>query len=616
MNIEELKDAIKSQPISLVISPYISLSKKGQNFWGVCPFHNDSKPSLSVSDQKGLYKCFACGAAGDHITFVQKFNNQDFKEAIIEIGNNLGLDTTTVFQPKSQDPKKAMAYRILTAAAKLYYRFANQDRPSEYVHFLKNRKLMSDTVQKFQIGFAPKNNMLLHYLKEQVPPDELKFALKVAEEISIIRPDQKTQGAHYDTFRDRIMFPIWNQYGQVVGFSSRAVHDYQKAKYMNSSESTAFHKADILFGLNFAKKAIREKDRVILVEGHMDMIALDQYQFSETVALQGLAISEHMLKKLIDMTKNLYLALDNDTAGFNAAAKINLALLKKGIIAKAVDLSPYKDADELLSAEGSEAFARRLEQAPSFVDYQLDQKLNEGIPEDSDTKIQLLEWVFESLAPLGEKLYATERVINFAKRIGLHSRPEDFLQNYKDYLSGKPKEKQVELPPRATPEAPKPKPNLAPIEEQRPLSKFEKKVLIEIVRHPECVQRPEIRELLDFVHDIRIKQVFNWLQNIIFEIEDTEYESVLKAYISRDELEIEVRECIAEAFFHYQYIKMDERKLSDHISGMVVKLKRERLKEEETVLRKLLSAANTDLEKEEILRKIQNIRRDLLQTTI
>ncbi|MFT6633898.1 MAG: DNA primase, partial [Bacteriovoracaceae bacterium] len=211
-SIDEAKEIIKSTPISSIISYYHPISKKGGNYEGICPFHGDSHPSLKINDSKGIYKCFACGAAGDSIKFVQDKLNVDFVQAIKEIAENIGISIEET-KLKNKNPKFDMALRVLQVASKLYKKIANENDPKPFKEFLTKRGLNEDSTTDFQIGYAPGNNALTKYLNSIQGPDK-DMAIAVAKDIGLIR-DNKRGSGHYDFYRDRVMFPLWDHSAKV-----------------------------------------------------------------------------------------------------------------------------------------------------------------------------------------------------------------------------------------------------------------------------------------------------------------------------------------------------------------------------------------------------------------
>ena len=389
-SIEEAKDIIKSTDISTVINYYHPISKRGGNYEGICPFHGDTQPSLKINDSKGIYKCFACGAAGDAIKFVQDKLNVDFIESVKDIAANLGIN---IDEQKKKNPKYEMALRVLQVSAKLYKKIATDKSPSLFTDFKKNRNLNEESISNFQIGYAPGNNGLISYLNS-IPGKDKDFALQVAKDLGLIRDNRHGKG-QYDFYRDRVMFPIWDHSGKVRGFSSRAVKPEQKPKYLNSGESFIFDKGNILYGFNLAKKHIRESDSVVIVEGNMDVITLHQYGFKNSVATMGVALSQSSVRLLSNMTKNIFLAMDSDPAGLKAMNKINENFLELGIMPKYIDFSPEKDPDEFLNKFGRLDLTKRIDSAPTFVDFMIDSIIPTPIPENTDKKLEVLNKIFE-----------------------------------------------------------------------------------------------------------------------------------------------------------------------------------------------------------------------------
>lgn len=345
MSLDELKIRIKDIPISQIIGMYINVVKKGTQFTAICPFHDDHNPSLSINDSKGLFMCFVDSTGGDAITFVQKYKNLDYISTLKDICEKLAWNFSDYEDKKEQSPKFKTAEKILLRASQLYRKTIQEPSPAEYKDFLNSRNIKKEIAEKFAIGFAPKNGILLNYLSSIKNEKEKEFALNISKQIHLIRTSQNTNES-FDSFRERIMFPIWNQNGKVVGFGGRQTKDFQKGKYINSQESFFFNKKNILYGLNLSKQSIRQKNFVILVEGYMDLIALHQFQFENSVAVMGVGLSAYCLNSLSTITKNIYMALDSDNAGFEAMKRINTLCMQENITPKLINLAPHKDPDD------------------------------------------------------------------------------------------------------------------------------------------------------------------------------------------------------------------------------------------------------------------------------
>jgi DNA primase len=612
-----LKDRIKETPISLVISHYITLNKRGANLEAICPFHSDTKPSLKINDAKGMYKCFACGAGGDAITFVKEYKRLEFVDALREISGLLGLHFEEQ-KEKKKNPKVEMAFRVLNASAKLYKKVAAQNPPL-YVEFLQKRKLEAETVEKWEIGYAPGRNVLFHYL-DTIPGADGDFARSVAKEIGMIKYNED-RNSHYDFFRDRVMFSIHDHSGQIRGYSARTVLQDQPAKYINSAESFAFDKGSILFGYYFGKNAIREKDHVIVVEGNIDVIMMHQYGFQQTVGTMGTALSDQSVRLLSNMTKNIYLALDTDMAGIKAMQRINADFMRAGVLPKFLSFEPHKDPDEFLIKEGRLALIERIEKAPIYLDVQIQNLYKEKIPDSTDQKINLLRKVEELVSPLKENLSATERVVNAAKTLGMKSDASAILENYKDFLS---RQKEKPSPVQERPKLEILEDNLEQsIQEAQnlhtnsgsqvlpPLTKSEKLVFREILCHPEFLTHLKVDEFLATIGHDEVKKLIQWLVKIYLEIDDAEYVSIVQDQLQYGGYSKEIIEVGTDALFHYGN-KYNEKVIQRMLKDYLLKLRMDQLKVRRNDLVAKQKSSPSQVEVDLILSEISKLDKEIL----
>ncbi|ATH06755.1 DNA primase [Halobacteriovorax marinus] len=620
MSLKDLKERIVNEiPISAIVGNYITVTKKGNTALSICPFHDDHKPSMNVTDSRGRYKCFACEAGGNAIDFVINYKNLDFIEALKEICSNHGINFDDYNKQKAKPPKVLMAEKILTKSSQLYQRIAESGHYEEYTKFIKNRGLSKDIAKTYNLGYAPKDSKLTTYLSSIPDEKERDFALSVAKELGLIRVDKNDSKSHYDTFRDRIIFPIWDQYGQVVGYTSRAVFDYQKAKYMNSLESFIFKKKHILYGLHLAKSSIRSKDAVILVEGNMDQIALFNKGFTNSVGIQGIAMGDSSLVKLKALTKNIYLALDNDNPGWNAATRINTQCLESGITAKFIDLAPHKDPDDFLQAEGSIELQKRIDNAKAFIDVQIERAIPTKVPELLDAQLQILNKVFAILSPLKDALAATERAAQAAKTIGLKSEASQIISNYKDFLSGDQSPAQHFAPtPSEEPEGliTESFHEEIPYEELQylsgemelvdspSLSKIETTFLSEIIKHPECLTSDKIGELLDFVTSNEVQNYFTRLRELFYEIDESEFVAIVSNFTNNGTFSSELKEVIASALKNYRAISHDDKAISKIIFDVRKKLELTKLDIECDELSLKQKSCTTDEENNKLMSEL------------
>ncbi len=618
MAFEQLKDRIKESPVSMVVGQFMSLNKKGANLEGICPFHSDTKPSLKVNDSKGMYKCFVCGAGGDAITFVMAFKRIEFVDALKDIASILGLPFEEYQKEKKKNPKVEMAFRVLNASVKLYKKVAVAG-PIPYTEFLEKRKLDPETVEKWQIGYAPGNNALFQYL-DSIPAADGDLARSVAKEIGIIRYNED-RDSHYDFYRDRVMFPIHDHSGQIRGYSSRAVLPDQNPKYLNSGESFAFDKGSILFGFFFGKNPIRQADQVIIVEGNMDVIMMHQFGFHQTVGTMGTALSDQSVRLLTNMTKNVYLGMDSDAAGKKAMQRINADFMFIGVLPKFISFEPHKDPDEFLLNEGRLALLERIEKAPIYLDVLIGELFSDKIPETTDQKINLLRKVEELVSPLKEHLSATERVVNAAKNLGMKSDASAILENYKDFLSRqkekihkpmeRPKLIETEEILEKSAEEARNLHGLSTSQVLPPLTQSERLFIREILCHPEFLTHLKLDEFLATIGHDEVKKLIQWLVKIYLEIDDAEYISIVQEELQYGGYSKELVDVGTEALFHYgnKYNdKVIQRMLRDY--QLRLRMDQLRRKRKNLVGKQLVSP--TQIEVDLILREISELDKEIL----
>lgn len=617
MAFEQLKDRIRETPISTILSHYIPLNKKGANLEGLCPFHPDSKPSLKVNDAKGMFKCFVCGAGGDAITFVKDFTKVEFVDALKDIAGRIGLPFEEYQKEKKKNPRLEMAFRVLNASVKLYKKVSDL-KPEPYTSFIEKRKLNEDSIEKFQIGYAPGNNSLLRYL-EGIPEADRDFAQQTAMDLGMVRYNEN-RDSYYDFYRDRVMFPIHDHSGQIRGYSSRAVLPDQNPKYLNSGESFAFDKGGILFGFFFGKNHIRQLDQVIIVEGNMDVIMMHQFGFHHTVGTMGTALSDQSVRLLSNMTKNVFLGMDSDAAGKKAMQKINADFMALGILPKYLSFEPAKDPDEFLLSEGRLALIERQEKAPILIDVLIQELIPSVIPENLELKLQTLQRVFELLVPLKEHLAASERVVNTAKTLGLRSDSATILQDYREFLSRqkerayptaeKPKiltaEMLIEIEEKKSEEA-----KIIPLQDSGPLTKSEKVFLREIVCHPEFLTQPNRDEFLAYIGHNEVKRLFQWLVNIYFEIDEAEYVPIVQDEVQRTgAYSKEVRDIATDALFNYGN-KYNEKVVQRMSRDYKVMLKLDQLKIKRKDLVDRQKVSHTQNEVDHLLVEISKLDKEI-----
>ncbi len=629
MSLDELKNRIKDDlPISSVIGQYLDLHRQGQGLVALCPFHQDTKPSMNVNDNKKMYKCFACGAGGDAITFVQKYRNLDFIESLKEICEKNGINFESYKEEKKSNPKVDMAKKILAKSAMVYRKTATSKAFLPYNDFITKRGLDEEIATTYSLGFAPNRNSISDYLNSIPDDKEKSFAVQTALEIGIIKKDKNDPNLTYDTFRDRIIFPIWDSTGVVIGYTSRAIRDEQKAKYMNSVDSFIFNKGNLLYGFHLAKSYIRERDSVIVVEGNMDQIALFHNGFQNAVAIMGVAMGEQSIKRLTALTKNIYIALDNDGAGQKAAERLNQQLLEEGILGLYVNFEPVKDADDFLKIEGRLKLQERLDNAKPMIDVILDRLLPNPVPELSHKKLEVLNKAFEVIKPLKSGLAATERAILFAKRLGLTSSSEQIVKTYEEFLlkqKAKPSVKgkvlaEIKIQQNSESEnlgidfESKTEETFFSREEKNVKAiqlKSEKLLLQELVQNPNAFSSPLVSEILAILPSDEVKKYITRLSRLVYEIDESEYVSMVSNLINSEEVPFEIRETISSALFQYKPRAVDEKNLSRLFFDVKMKVKTEVLIQEKEELKKFQESYQTEEEFNNFLTKLSKIEKEL-----
>jgi DNA primase len=615
----QLRDQIKQAPISQIVGHYIPLKRSGSALVGLCPFHPDSKPSMSVNDQRGLFRCWACNTGGDAISFVKDYKKLDFIEAMRECANILGISADELNRERKKNPKLELAFRVLNFANKLYINIAGQ-KPMHFQQYVEKRGLSDDSIQQFQIGYAPGNNQLMQQF-DKIPSDHQSAAKQMARELNLVRVSEG--GRPYDFYRDRIVFPIHDHSGQVRGFSCRAVLENQQPKFLNSSDSFAFHKASILYGYHLAKNAIRQQDHVFLVEGNMDVVMMHQYGFTNTVGTMGIALSESSLRLLNNMTKNIILAMDSDTAGVKAMTQINSAFMEHGVLPRYLSFDPAKDPDEFLRAHGRLQLIERVEKAPRFIDWLLEKTIPKPIPETTDRKLQVLAEVFELLSPLKESLEATERVISTAKTLRLSSDSASLIEQFKTSLK---KSETPQRPSQVVPQAHENKEEdlgeetessadakLHPIAlaEIPPMLSMERIILKSLITHPECLLRPQLHEILVHITHPEVKELIHWLVKIYLEIDEQEYISIISNEVFSESYGREIKNLAAEALEEYHAEALNEKVLTRLMQDMLMRMKVEQMRQKRKELTERQKQCETQDEVVFYMQEITKIDREL-----
>ena len=425
--ISQIKDRLD---IVDVVSQYVVLKKSGANYLGICPFHNDKKPSMSVSPSRGIFKCFSCGAGGDALAFLVKIQNREYKDVILELADKYGIELPTKYSASSETKslKKEMI-KACTKAAKFYHiQLRSADDANKAMTALRKRDVDDNVIDKFTLGWAPnKYDTLYKELKKE-------FKDEILEKAGLIL--KSNSGGYIDRFRNRIIIPIQNENGEYVAFGARAVDEGQNPKYLNSSDSLIYNKSKLLFGLNSAQDTIKAEDGVVIMEGYFDVISAQAHGVENAVASCGTALTPDHVKLLSRYTKSrrIFLSFDTDKAGVNATTKGSNVIKEtlstlgdvkqfdESHIASAVDnkyaceirvVSPPqgKDPDEFIRSMGGEAFKEYIKNAPLLIDFLLNNILREkNSAQTPQEKAELVEKIIEILKDVNNKIIQSEYV--------------------------------------------------------------------------------------------------------------------------------------------------------------------------------------------------------------
>ncbi len=362
---EEIVEEVRTRnDIVDVISGYVKLQKKGSNYFGLCPFHNEKSPSFSVSPQKQMYYCFGCGAGGNVITFVMEYENYTFPEALKVLADRAGVKLPEVEysrEERAKADKRSTLLEINKLAANYFYYQLHQPQGRIGYDYFKGRELSDETIRRFGLGFANKTSSdLYQYLRSKDYGDE------ILKETGLVTMEER---GTYDKFWNRVIFPIMDVNNRVIGFGGRVMGD-GTPKYLNSPETMIFDKSRNLYGLNYARTS--RENYILACEGYMDVIAMHQAGFTNAVASLGTAFTSQHASLLKRYTDTVILTYDSDGAGVKAALRAIPILKEVGISTRVLNLKPYKDPDEFIKNLGPEAFKERISQAQNSFLFEID----------------------------------------------------------------------------------------------------------------------------------------------------------------------------------------------------------------------------------------------------
>ena len=432
-----------------VIGNRIDLKKKGKDHWACCPFHQENSPSFSVNANKQFYYCFGCGASGTAVKFLQEYENLSFVEAIEELARMAGQDVPReeVSRESQQRQQQRRTLHDLMCSCADYFTHQLYQHPNaqQVQQYILSRGLTEETVRTFGIGFAPAgwDNLIQHYRSDKTNQELLTTGMLT----------QNEQGRIYDRFRNRLMFPIRDIKGRVIAFGGRVMSADEKPKYLNSPETPIFHKGSELYGLYEARKALKDFDNIIIVEGYMDVVALAQHKVRNAVATLGTATSTTHIQKLFKHTQELVFCFDGDNAGRRAAERALancLSEIKDGYQVRFLFLPEGEDPDTIVQQEGFDGFMHRVKQAQSCSDFLFQHLQTQADISRLDGRAKLASLARGWIEKAPEGIFKQLLYKQLSDLIGLSS--EQIIENYR-----------VEKPDIAPPPEPESNPsNVAP----------------------------------------------------------------------------------------------------------------------------------------------------------
>jgi len=427
--VEEIK---KKLDIVEVINKFVPLKKRGRHFVACCPFHQEKTPSFVVSPELQIYKCFGCGKAGDVFTFVQEYNRIDFKDALEDLAKMAGIKLVRSAKLSGEESIKKRLFEINKEAAKFYnYILLKHELGKEALAYVKNRKISEKTINKFLIGYAPRDSRLIinYLLKKGYKTDELYKTGSFGK-------SQYKQGQSYDRFGDRLIFPQIDFRDRVVGFAGRILpssNNQNLAKYINSPETEIYHKSQMFFGLNLAKESIKKQNTAIIVEGELDMISPYQAGIENVVAIKGTALTEEQLQLIRRYAETLILGLDSDFAGNKAMIRSIELADKMDFEIKVLDLEEkYKDPDEAINSD-IEFFKKKIKEAETIWDFILASGVKNYGTDTPRGKKLILATVLPFLAKINNLVIRAD----YLKKVSqtLDSNEESVVEEFKKYLN-------------------------------------------------------------------------------------------------------------------------------------------------------------------------------------
>lgn len=572
-----LDEVISKNDIVSVISKYVTLNKRGNNYWACCPFHMEKTPSMSIKEDGQFFKCFGCGEGGNVISFVKKIENVDFYKAVEILANNAGIQMPSYEQDEEMRKKKHLKDRILSvlkATSEFYINNLTKTEANKHIDYIRERGLNKEMVEKFKIGASLDYYGLINHLRN------LGFSDKEMLDAGVAGKSENGKGL-YDFYATRLMFPIMNGLGEIVGFSGRDLtNSPQHAKYKNTPQTLVFNKSQLIYGYNFLRDLKRNKmlDSIVLVEGQMDVIACHQVGVNSAIGVMGTALTANHARDLAYLCKNIILCLDGDGAGENATYKAINILKDANMNVTVVRLTKAKDPDEYIKKFGKEAFLNELYNAIDCVEFILiDLATKYDLTKNSDKN----KYINEALDYLSKLSTKTEQEIYLSVLKEIVKVPIDVLRNSlhgaKEEIKRKEEPEEIELKANA----------FEPIAKRCILSSLLYKKVVDPQLYNDIFDKQdEFRVIYDYIldkynkkEDINISTIYS-----CFDIEkDSEWDNVINYIFPSDEV------------------------FNDYFSDAVLRLRIDKLKKQKQDLKNKIARVKDIDEKYNYLAQMQEL---------
>jgi DNA primase len=503
---EKVSEIRDRSSILEVVSDYVTLKKAGKNYRGLCPFHSEKTPSFMVNEEKQIFHCFGCGEGGDVFTFLMKVGHFSFPEAVEELAKRYGVKLPArefSLGQKKEMAKKETLFQINQVASEYFHDLLTQRREGEEGRrYLSQRGISQEVISEHRLGYSTDHwDGLVRHLQEK------RVVLELAWELGLIFPKKKVgnstlregrkldSASCYDAFRGRILFPIFDLHQRVVGFGGRVIREGEP-KYLNSPESSIYHKGEVLYGLQVAKRWAAEKDCVIIVEGYFDLLTLHQYGLKQSVATLGTALTTQHIRILRRYTKNLITLFDADQAGIQATLRSLPLFLEEEVMGRTILLPKGEDPDGFLRKGNLEDFGKRMDRAIPLIDFFFDRLMNTHDVKSVDGKVRVAKEGLALLGKIPDNIRKGFYVKALAERLDIQ---ESFLH---EMLRSSPKK-----PSKAGEDLKKPS-------MERSFPKSEEMVVRLMIHHPEFVptlskegifkefESPVLRKMAEALEDL------------------------------------------------------------------------------------------------------------------